>query len=500
MSKRKDKILFWIETYQIQFGIAKELIEKYDCDPYALVVCSPKQKLFFDNQKLIKFKKSWNLRDNVNLNNHKLNIEKLKIFEEKFSLSLRKIIYGDRFFYKYNAYHQFTDEKILAIIEQELNFYDQMLDELNPDYVIIRTPEYQDIELFHEVCKSKKIKVLVLSFSRLSNRWMVSEDINPVVSLENLDNGLEIKTFNELKNDGQEYTKIRKRVFPLQKSNFSQKFDLLISLFSILANSNINNYRDLGKTPWNTVIQRVKLLMNSFFRLRFLNKNAITTIGNLPYAYFPLHYEPERTILRNGEYYSDQVSVIKNISQSLPVNMNLLVKEHPEMKSFGWRDLKFYKEILAMPQVKLIHPSVSNEILIQNSSIVITIAGTTAIDALFYEKPSIVLTELNCSSLSCIFTIKNLSELPATIKKCLNSKVDLVELNHYVNNLKKYTFSCDVFYLGTIAAKIFGKGGFVDNAPISEDRMKKFLEENKHEFDVLATEHIKKIKSINCDK
>ena len=28
MSKRKDKILFWIETYQIQFGIAKELIEK----------------------------------------------------------------------------------------------------------------------------------------------------------------------------------------------------------------------------------------------------------------------------------------------------------------------------------------------------------------------------------------------------------------------------------------------------------------------------------------
>jgi len=496
MNNKKDKILFWIETYQMHFGIAKALIEQYDCDPYALVVCSPKQKSFFDNQKLIKFKKSWDLRDNVNLKDHKLNIEKLKFFEEKFSLSLRKIIYGDRFFYKYNVYHQFNDEEILAIIEQELNFYDHMLDELNPDYVIIRTPEYQDIELFHEVCKSKNIKVLVLSHSRLGNRWIVSEDINPVISLENIDEELEIKSFNELKNDGQEYSKIRKRVFPLQKSNFSQKSNLLISLFSIFSNSNINNYRDLGKTPWTTIFQRTKLLLNSFSRLKFLDKNAVTTTSwNLPYAYFPLQYEPERSILRNGEYYTNQISVIKNISQSLPVNMNLLVKEHPEMKSFGWRDLKFYKEILEMPQVKLIHPSISNEILIQNSTIVITIAGTTAIDALFYEKPSVVLTESNCSSLSCIFTIKNLSELPEAIKKCLNSKVDLIELNHYVNNIKKSTFSCDIFYLGTIAAQIFGKGGFVDNAPISENIMKKFLEENKHEFDILAAEHIKEIKS-----
>jgi len=486
-----------MESYQIQFGIAKALIEKYDCDPYALIVCSPQQKLFFNNQKLIKFKKTWNLRDNLNLNNHKLNIEKLKFFEEKFSLSLNKIIYGDRFFYKYNFYHKFSDEEIFSLLEQELNFYDQMLDELNPDYVIIRTPEFQDIELFHEICKAKNIKVLVLSSARLGNRWIVSEKINPIVSLEHIDKDLKIKTFGELREIGKEYTKIRKRVFPLQKSEIGEKISLLFSLFSIFAKSNINNYRDFGKTPWTTVITRIKLLINSFFKLSFLNKNTITSIENIPYVYFPLHYEPERTILRSGEYYSNQLNVIKNISQSLPVNINLLVKEHPEMKSFGWRDLKFYKEILGMHNVKFIHPSVSNEKLIQNSKMICTIAGTTAIDALFYNKPSVSLTELNCSLMSCIFTTNNLDELPVLIKKCLNSKVDLIELNHYVNNLKKSTFSSDLFYLGTLAAKIFGKGGFVDNAPISERKMKEFLEEYTHEFDILALEHIKKIKSIN---
>ncbi|RZD44462.1 MAG: hypothetical protein CXT78_06465, partial [Thaumarchaeota archaeon] len=85
MNEKKDKILFWIETVDLTFGIAKSLIEKYDCDPYALIAHSPKQKSFFNNQKLVKFTKSWNIRDYVDQKNHKPNMEKLKFFEEKFS-------------------------------------------------------------------------------------------------------------------------------------------------------------------------------------------------------------------------------------------------------------------------------------------------------------------------------------------------------------------------------------------------------------------------------
>ena len=501
MNEKKDKILFWVETIDLTFGIAKSLIEKYDCDPYALMAYSPKQKSFFENQKVVKFTKSWNLRDYVNQKNHKYDIKKLKTLEEQFSLQLKKIIYGDRFFYKYNHYRQFTDEEIFGIIEQELNFYVQILDELNPDYVIMRVPEYQDIELFYEICRAKKIKVIILSPSRLGSRWRVSEDICPVISLENKEKDLKIKTFEELRSMGKEYTNIRKHVFPLQKSSFSDKLTLFSLLFSIFCSSNITNYRDFGKTPLTTILSRMKILINSFQKLRFLNKNTVKTYSaDLSFAYFPLHYEPERTILREGEYYSDQVSLIKNISQSLPINIDLLVKEHPEMKSFGWRDLKFYKEILEMPNVKLIHPSISNEKLIQDSKMIITIAGTTCIDALFYEKPSVVFTEVNCSSLSCIFVPKNLNELPSLIKKCLNSKVDLTELNHYVNNIKKNTFNCNVFFLATRIAKLLGYGGFVDNAAINEETMKLFLEENKQDFDILAIEHIKVIKSTNSTK
>jgi hypothetical protein len=497
MSNKKDKILFWIETFQIHFGIAKALIEKYDCEAYGLIVSSPRQKKFFDNQKLIKFKKSWYLRDHIDLKNHIHDVEKLKQYEKKYSILLRKIIYGDRFFYNYNDYHKFTDDKIFSIIQQELETYEKILDEIKPDYVVIRNPEYQDIQLFHEICKAKKIPVLILSFTRLSDKWTLSSDVDTPLQLDNLDKKIKIKSFDDLKELGGEYSKIHDLFISKQKSNISQKFNVLKTLFFTFDSSNINNYRDIGKTPWTTVIKRIKLIVKSFFREQFLNKNAETKISqNQPYAYFPLHFEPEEIILRRGRFYRDQISVIRNISQSLPIEMNLLVKEHPAMKLLGWREIDFYEKIMNMPKVKLIHPSISNETLIENSSIITTIAGTTAIEGAFYEKSSIVFTEANFSALSCVFTVKSLEELPNIIKKCLNSKVDLIELNYYIDKLKNSSFSVDLINLTTLSSHIFGLGGFIEINEIIESKMEKFLEEYKNEFEKLADEHIIKIQII----
>ena len=497
MNNEKDKILFWIETFQIHFGIAKSLIEKYDCEPYALIVASPKQKSFFDNQKLIKFKKSLYLRDNVDLKNHEYDIEKLKSFENKFSISFQKIIYGERFFYKYNKYHKFTDEEIFSILQQELEFYIQILDEIKPDYVLIRNPEFQDIRLFYEICKSKNIPVLILSFTRFSDRWMISSEVDTPIPLDTIDNNLQIKKFEDLIESSKHYAQINNSWIPKQKSSISQKLNVLRLIFSTFHTSNINNYRDVGKTPWTTLSKRLELLLKSFFRERFLNKNAVRSPSlDKSYVLFPLHAEPEEKILIKSQFFADQLCVIKNIVQSLPVGVDLLVKEHATMKLMGWRELDFYKKILKMPNVKLIHPSVSIDSLIQNSSIVITIAGTSAFEAAFNKIPSIVFTNVSFSTLSCVFTVKILEELPNTIKKCLSSKVDLTNLNQYLDQLEKSSFSLDVINLATVASQIFGVGGFLDNNAISESKMKKFLEEYKNEFNKLADEHIKKITSI----
>ena len=497
MTNRNDKILFWLEHHSIHFGIAKVLQEKYDCDLFALISCSPKQKTFFNEQNLIKFKKKWFTRDYVNLKNSKANIQNLQLMENSLNITLSKIIYGERLFYKFNKYYDFSDEEIYSILEQELNFYNKILDEVHPDYVIMRAPEFQDIELFYEVCKAKKIHVLILSSMKFGARWIISSKPYPPIQFTKSDHQTEIKNFDILKKNVQEYSKIYSNVFSQEgkaNSKMSQKLTAAKLLFSTFNPSNINSYHDVGKTPGSIFFKVLSSSLIGFFRKSYLNKNAKTSFSTMtPFAYFPLHAEPDVALLRIGDFYSDQISVIKNIAQSLPIGMKLFVKEHPSMWAVGWRDTDFYKQIIEMPNVELIHPSISSEKIIQNSSFVITIAGTTALEATFCEKPVIVFSDINCSTLSSVFKINDLKDLPEIIKKCLNSKVDLIELNQYCQQIEKSTFVCDVEDLLMMSSNFFGVGGMLNMNEISESKMKWFIEEQRKNFDVLATEHINQI-------
>jgi len=47
--------------------------------------------------------------------------------------------------------------------------------------------------------------------------------------------------------------------------------------------------------------------------------------------------------------------------------------------------------------------------------------------------------------------------------------------------------------LNILSANIFADGGFINSNPISESKMKNFLDDWKTSFDLLADEHIKKI-------
>jgi len=45
----KDKILFWIDQTLVDFGTAKFLQEKYDCNLFAIVDVTDRTKTFFQN-------------------------------------------------------------------------------------------------------------------------------------------------------------------------------------------------------------------------------------------------------------------------------------------------------------------------------------------------------------------------------------------------------------------------------------------------------------------
>lgn len=107
---------------------------------------------------------------------------------------------------------------------------------------------------------------------------------------------------------------------------------------------------------------------------------------------YPLHLQPEASTLILGEFYEDELNNIKNISKSLPGNYRLLVKEHPA--AFGRRSSSFYRQIIKIPNVSLVHPEFDGDQLLSAAAGLITVSGTMGIEALSKGKLVFVLGDV----------------------------------------------------------------------------------------------------------
>lgn len=503
MSNPKERVLFWLEDHTIHFGIAKYFGEKYNCDLYAIISTNSKAKKFYKEQKIIDFKKTWYYRDFMDFNDKTFDIDYLKSVESTHNISIWKLVYGERFFHNYTRYHVFNDKEILSIIYQELKLYEQILDEINPDFVILRVPEYHDIDLFYQLCRSKGIKTLILDSTRFGFRSMISEESDLPILLEEYSTQSslpESKTFEELRKHLQSYSKEHSMMVEKRRGSSSKKFIAALKFFFTSKSFQENFYQDMGKSKPRIFFKESMMTLTRNSRKRFIDKNFVKKLKNDFFIYFPLHFEPERTLLIKGQFYTYQKNLIKIIAQSLPVELKLYVKEHPAMKLSGWRDTGFYKEILKMPNVVLIHPSISNEELIKNCQMVITIAGTSGLEAAFYNKPSIILTDVNFKNLSCITRLYDIQKLPETIRISLKQTVDLNELNQFVNKIDNISFTCDLVGLIQQSDDLFALGGFLSGFEISSSNMEHFLKKNKEIFEQITIEHIKKIEMIKKQK
>jgi len=162
----------------------------------------------------------------------------------------------------------------------------------------------------------------------------------------------------------------------------------------------------------------------------------------------------------------------------------------------GWHDISYYKEIMNLPNVELIHPSVDGEYLMKNCSLVVIISGTTGFEASFHNKPVITFADNSYSSLPSVYRIKEIEDLPNIIKSLIGKNVDFSALDSYVNLIEKNSFEINLRQLGIDFKKHFSLKLNTIKSDIDESQMNLFLENHKDEFSIIAEEHIKKIKII----
>ena len=69
----------------------------------------------------------------------------------------------------------FSTEEIWSILEQECKFFENVLDEIKPDFFITRELFLHQDELFYQMCRAKGIKVMVSSHANSFNKCIISE-------------------------------------------------------------------------------------------------------------------------------------------------------------------------------------------------------------------------------------------------------------------------------------------------------------------------------------
>ncbi len=493
-----DKILSLFDAEWFHFGIAKSIQDIHDCNLFGIIDIETSMKTFFETQNIVKLEKQWFHRDFLPQKKKSLyDIDFLKTFEKNYNLNIWNIAFSERLFLNFNIYYKFSYDEILSILYNECKIFDSILNEVNPDFLLIKFTDTHQSHLLHQMCKAKQIKTLMLGPTRFGGRFVIYDEYEIIDDLEQKNvSAIKQRTELELKEYLENYDTLKtlKPYVDVTKQSFVTKTRKYLHNLSLLSDPTVTDYYSYyGKTKLKIIKQFV--FFKKWYRKNFIEKNLKKNIDNkTPFIYYPLHVEPERQLLMVTPFYTNQLEIITNIAKSLPVGFKLYVKEHGMMTVGGWRPIQYYEQIMDLPNVEIIHPDVSSKTLLESCSLVVTINGTTGLEAIFYKKPVIVFSNTSYSTISTVCKINKIEELPQKIKSLLGSKVNISELNNYIDLVERNSFEIDMSSLYLSFIKYFSKDYNPPKSSISESQMKAFIEKNSKSFNILAQEHVKQIK------
>lgn len=356
----------------------------------------------------------------------------------------RRLILGSKSTYFQDYKSRFTHEELLKILQCGLKEMDQLFKLVQPDFVssfiCVTMSEY----LAYLYARSRKIPYLNLRTVRINNNMVLANHVSePSDQIANLYSTSNINDFSQpilnqayeiyskAKNSSGKYEGItlqqKQTLYGLFK-NTARKLLRLHRIGNVILTEykikygNLKDYHDPGVIKpflYETIIKPLrKLSIESKLKKTYTN---IAELQNIHFCFFPLHLEPERILMISARYYMNQIEVVRNLAQSLPSGMDLVVKDHP--KGFGRRSFNFYKKLLDIPNVKLISPYTPSEAIVQESKLVATIAGTVGWEAILRKKPVIILGPTVYEFLpdNMVKKVTNLNELSYDISQLLKN-------------------------------------------------------------------------------
>ncbi len=320
----------------------------------------------------------------------------------------RRVYLGDKsaFFQDYGA--RFSHTHMLNILEAGLIAMERFFDEVQPDFVVsficVTFSEY----LGYLVARSRGIPVLNLRTTRMHNYVTYGESIfEPSERIrEAYERQLTDGSSREWMEEAGEYVDFVRTEHARYDGNIALSIPGLLPRVpgplrlpgAVLRTIRSEYEWRFGKVRDPRVHSTIAPMINSRvfkpLRVRWqhrrLSRDYVTAdeLPSLDYVLFPMHVEPEVTLLVYSTPYLNQIEVIRNVSQSIPVGMTLLVKEHPA--AIGKRSTNYYKKLQEIPNVRLADPAILSKPAVENARLVASIAGSMGWEAILLRKPVVL--------------------------------------------------------------------------------------------------------------
>lgn len=169
-------------------------------------------------------------------------------------------------------------------------------------------------------------------------------------------------------------------------------------------------------------------------------------LGQLQFAFYPLHAEPEVALSIQGKPYLNQIETIRTLARNLPVGMVLLTKEHP--RSIGYHPPGYYRKLLEIPNVRIVDPFVESRHVVANATFVATVWSLVGFEAILQHKPLLSLGTPPFTILPprVVRHVTDLNRLHADIRALLDEYApDDRAVVHYVAACMKSSFPLDFY-------------------------------------------------------
>lgn len=315
--------------------------------------------------------------------------EKLLRIQEKYSDSLLwRFVWADRSWVKCD-YNEIKKRLVVCF-----EYFEKLYASENPDYILANAYASMPHLIGYEVAKKMNIPIYRPMSVRLEDRYIIS---NNAMEQEDWINGYfdnKSDTEEKIKKEVEDFLigfrsrakkpafqELRGKEHHIEFGHFYRFFRYIYRYFTSFKGDH-TKASPLSRV-WSELSWRVKRLYWS--RQKLWDDFNV----NDKYVYFPLHVQPEMSTMTFAPFYLNQISVLENLSKSLPIDHRIVVKEHPSM--LGRRSSEYYKKIKELPNVLFVHPLLDSFKITKNSSAIFTITGTVGLEGLIMKKPVITL-------------------------------------------------------------------------------------------------------------